>query len=96
VASGINGVALAWITAVPSDTPVTGTVAVVAPVAKVAVAGTVATPGVSELKFTVNPPDGAEAERLSDTFCVAIPVIVTVGWAKVTVAVPFTVPVPEV
>ena len=59
----MNGVALAWITAEPIDTDVTGTLAVVAPAANVTVAGTVATAVLLELVFTVSPPAGAAAER---------------------------------
>ena len=70
------GAALAWITVVPNATPVTGTVAVVAPWANTAVAGTVAVAGVTELKFTVMPPAGAAAESVSVRFCVPKPEIV--------------------
>jgi hypothetical protein len=59
VASGIKMVALAWITVVPSVNAVTGTFAVVAPGAKVTVAGVVATRVLLELTFTVTPPAGA-------------------------------------
>ena len=68
VASAMNGVALAWITAVPSDTEVTGTLTLVADAGKVTVPGTVATPGVAELRFTINPDAGAGAERFRTTF----------------------------
>lgn len=68
VASAMNGVALAWITAVPSETVVTGTLTLVADAGKVTVLGTWATPGVAELRFTVNPDDGAGAERFRVTF----------------------------
>ena len=68
VASATNGVALAWITAVPSETEVTGTLTLVAEAGKVTVPGTVATPGVSELRFTINPVDGAGADRVRFTF----------------------------
>ena len=79
-------------TALPSDTVVTGTKTWVAEGGKVTIAGTVATAGVAELRFTVRPPAGAGAERFSVTFCVRIPAIVTVGCAKLTVAVPVTGP----
>ena len=67
VASAMNGVALAWITAVPSETDVTGTFTLVADAGKFTVPGTVATPGVAELRFTVNPDAGAGAERFRTT-----------------------------
>jgi hypothetical protein len=52
-------VALAVIVAEPLATPVTVTVALVAPAAKFTVAGTVATPVALEFRFTVKPPAGA-------------------------------------
>jgi hypothetical protein len=87
VASGINVVALAWITAEPKPLPVTGTLAVVAPLANVTVAGTVATDVLLELRFTVVPAAGAAAESVSVRFCVFKPVIVADVGLKVTVAV---------
>src|SRR6185436_13565913 len=51
--------ALAVMTVVPQATPVTGTVTVVAPAAKVTVGGTVARLRSLELKVTINPPAGA-------------------------------------
>jgi hypothetical protein len=80
-------VPLAWITAEPGDTLVTGTSTVVAFAAKVTVDGTLATPGLLEFKAMVRPPDGAAAERFSTAFTVAAPVIVMLGCAKLTVAV---------
>jgi len=73
VTSGMNGVRLAWITAVPKATAVTGTDALIAEGAKVTVAGTVATEAADELKFTVSPPLGAGDDRFSVTFCVCVP-----------------------
>jgi hypothetical protein len=70
VASGINVVALAWITVEPKVKAVTGTFTVVAPAAKVAVAGVVATAVLLELVFTVRPVGGAAAERVSVRFWV--------------------------
>ena len=61
------GAALAWIEVEPVETPVTATVALVAPDAKVTLDGTVATPVLSELKFMVTPLAGAGAERISET-----------------------------
>lgn len=70
VVSVMFGRALAWIVAVPAETPVTGTFTVVTLAGKVTVAGTVATPGVSELKLIVM---GAfcAADRVRERFCVA-------------------------
>lgn len=55
---------LAVMVLAPNPTPVTTTLAEVAPVAKLTLAGTVATVGVPELRFTVKPPAGAGPERL--------------------------------
>jgi hypothetical protein len=68
VASGMKGVALAWITVVPSVSEVTGTFAVVEPAAKFTVAGTVATAVLLELRLTVTPPGGAAAESVRVRF----------------------------
>jgi hypothetical protein len=90
VVSGINGVAETWITAVPGATPVTGTVSVEGEPPfgrKVSCSGTVATPVALELKVTVIPLGGAAPERVSVKFCVAVPTIVRLGGAKLTVAV---------
>src|SRR5437868_4440687 len=75
VASGMNGLALAWMIALPSATEVTGTLTLVADAGKVTVLGTVATLGVAELRFTTKPVDGAGAERFRRIFCVPIPVM---------------------
>ena len=96
VASGMNGLALAWMIAVPIDTEVTGTLTLVADAAKVAVLGTVATLGLAELKFTINPVDGAGAERFRRIFWVPIPLIFSVCGENETVAVVCAVPVPDV
>lgn len=53
VASGIDGSALAWMTADPPATPLTRMLAEVVLAGNVTVAGTVATAGLSELKLTV-------------------------------------------
>jgi hypothetical protein len=66
----------AVMTAAPGATPVTGTLAVVAPVVKVTVAGTVATPVALEDRFTVRPPACAGPLRTRVRFCVAVPLIV--------------------
>lgn len=86
VVSGIKGVALAWITAVPKLTAVTGTLTVVAFAAKVAVAGTVATAMALEVRLTVRPAAGAAADNVSVRFWVLRPVIVAVGGVKLAVA----------
>lgn len=83
-------VPLAWITAEPGVPLVTGTFTLVAFGGKVTVGGTVATFVLLELKLMVSPPDGAGAERLSATLNVAAPVIVTLGCAKLIVAVTCT------
>jgi hypothetical protein len=102
VVLGMFGAAvLAVIVAVPTDTPVTGTLTVVAPAAKFTVAGTVATDGVSELRLMVKPPAGAAPERFNTAFCVVTPVTVRLGCAKLMVAFTCTVvlagviPVPD-
>ncbi len=76
--------ALAVIVAEPAAKPVTGTGRLVTPVGKVAVAGTVATDGLLELKFTVNP-DAAAVERLRVRFCAALPLIVRVAGDRLIV-----------
>jgi hypothetical protein len=73
VVSGTLGSALAWMVVEPPLTPVTGTVTLLAPVAKFTVGGTVATLELSELRLTVRPPAGADADRVRATFCVAVP-----------------------
>jgi hypothetical protein len=80
------------IVAVPPPTPVTGTVAVVAPDANDTAAGTVTTPvlGVA-LIFTVRPLGGAGPDRVRVRFWVATPEIVAVNGLKVSVAVPCTI-----
>jgi hypothetical protein len=58
VTAGVQPEILAVIFAVPPARPVTVTVTLVAPGGRTTVAGT-ATLGLSELRFTVNPPAGA-------------------------------------
>jgi len=74
--------ALAWITAVPRDTPVTGTVTLLAPAAKETLNGTVATPGLAELSPTVRPEAGAGPDKFRVKSCVVNPVIVRFCCAK--------------
>ena len=96
VASAMFGRLLAWITAEPAATPVTGTVVVVAPWPKTTVSGTVATPVLLELKLIVKPPAGAAAERVSVRFCVIAPVMVRLGCVKAMVAPTCTAVLPGV
>ena len=79
-------VPLAWITVVPGVPLVTATFALATPAGKVTVGGTLAAPGLLELRVMVRPVDGAAAERFSTAFTVAAPVIVRVGGTKATVA----------
>jgi hypothetical protein len=90
VVSARPGSALAWIVADPVATPVTGTVTLLAPDAKVTVGGTVATAMLLELRLIMTPPDGAGTDRFSVKFCVAVPMIVPVGGEKASVAVTST------
>jgi hypothetical protein len=86
VVSAMFGNRLAWMFAVPIDTPVTGTVTLVAPAAKLTVDGTVAAPVLSELRLMVNPLDGAAPDKVSVRFWVVGPVMVTLDGEKPTVA----------
>ena len=96
VTSAMFGRLLAWITAEPAATPVTGTLVVVAPGPKATVSGTVATPVLLELKLIVKPPAGAAAERVSVRFCVIAPVMVRLGCVKAMVAPTCTAELPGV
>lgn len=78
---------LAVIVVAPTDTPVTGTVALAAPAAKVTLAGTEAAPVLLEARLMVSPA-GAGAERFSVRFCVDVPTTVRVDGVKLIV--PFT------
>lgn len=53
---------LAWITVEPPETPVTGTFTLLTPALMKTVDGTVATPGLEELRFSVTPAAGAGPE----------------------------------
>jgi len=64
--------------AMPVLTPATGTRTVLAPVAKVTVAGTVATPGVSELRL-ITVLAGADDDSVKIRFCGPAPVRDSVG-----------------
>jgi hypothetical protein len=75
---------LAWIVVVPAATPVTATVAVVAFAAKVTLEGTVATPILLELRFTLNPPAGAGPDKFKVRVCEAFPLTVTFCGEKLT------------
>jgi hypothetical protein len=90
VVSGTFGRALAWINVDPVATPVTGTITLVPFAGMVAPGGTVATPGLSELRFTVKPPAGAGADRFRVSLACLIAVTVTLAGAKLSVAVTWT------
>ena len=83
--SAIFGNALAWIADDPVAIPVTGTKTLAAPDAKVAVAGTVATAVLDELRLTVRPPTGAGADNVKVRFCAVLPFIVNADGVKLTV-----------
>jgi hypothetical protein len=70
----------------PTDMPVTGTATLVIPVAKLTVAGTVATIALLEFRLTTSPA-GAGADRFSERFWVAIPLIVRPPGEKLIVVV---------
>ena len=83
--------ALALITVLPTCTPVTGTLTLVAPAANVTVAGTVAIAGLAELRFTVRPAAGAGPDSVSVRFCVVGPTMVRLLGEKPMLAVTWTV-----
>ena len=87
IALGIPG-ALAVMVANPGAAPVTGTVAEVAFAPKVTLGGTVAALVLFELRFTVRPPAGAGADKVSVRFCVPVPAIVRLGGEKLSVNPP--------
>src|SRR5450755_2791110 len=87
VVSARRGRALAWIVAVPVETPVTGTCTVVAPVANDTVAGTVAAAVLLELRLMIVPA-GAGEDRVKVRLCGPAPLIERVG--GVNVMVPLT------
>ena len=64
VVSAMFGNWLAWITADPGDTPVTGTLVLAELAGIVTVARTLATNGLLELRLMVRPPGGAGTERI--------------------------------
>jgi len=78
VVSAIFGDELASITVDPIPKPVTGMLTVVLPDVNVAVAGTVATLMLLDVRFTVIPAAGAGAERVSVRVPATGPVIVNV------------------
>ena len=71
----------------PEPAPVTGTATLELFCGIVMVAGTVATPMLSELKFTTVPPAGASAESVKVRFCVALEAKVRVTGVNARVAV---------
>jgi hypothetical protein len=82
---------LAVIGAVPSDTPVTATTALVPPAAIVTLPGTVATAGFPEVRLTTSPPAGAGDDRRKVTFWVVRPAIVGAAGSKLRAAPTVTV-----
>ncbi len=77
VASGTFGNALAWMVAVPGPTPVTSTLALLAPAGMVTCDVTVATAALLELRWITKPEGlGAGAERIRKKCCVPVPVMV--------------------
>ena len=90
VVAATLGSALAWITADPTATPVTGTVTLLALAANVTIAGTVATAGLLELKSIIRPPAGAGAGKFRIRFCVAAAMSVTLSGENRIVAVTCT------
>src|SRR3954447_26259619 len=95
VASGTSGKALACSVLDPAPTLVTGTLTLVAFAANVAVAGTVTAAVLLEMRFTVRPPVGAGAARFSAIFCVARPLIVKLGGAKLSDVITCVAVVPD-
>src|SRR5580704_7528568 len=82
-------VVLAVMVVEPLDTPVTGTVMLVAPVAKVIDAGTVTKPVGLAAKLIVNPA-GAGADRSKVRLVEAVPMILTLVCTKLMVAATLT------
>jgi len=87
VTAGMLGNRLAVITAVPTVMLVTGTTTVLAPCVNVAVAGTVATAVLLELRLIVTPPEGAFTDKVSVRFAEPRPLMVKLVGDGVTVAV---------
>jgi hypothetical protein len=81
---------LTWITAEPGAIGLTGTFTVFEFAWKVAVAGTVATAGLLELRLTVTA-DCAGADRIRKVCCVEVPGMVKLAGEKATVYVDCTV-----
>jgi hypothetical protein len=94
VVSVTNGRALARMVVAPRAAAVTGIEIFDAFPGKMTVAGTVATPELSELRLTVKPPTGAGADRFNARFCVVIPGIVRLTGKKIAVAVTCTFALP--
>ena len=89
VASAMPG-KLARITLDPAATPVTGTLALKAPVTMVTVAGTMAAAVLEEFRVNVRPGAGAAADSVRVKFCVAVPVIVMEAGLRLIEAVTVT------
>jgi hypothetical protein len=82
--SAMLGAALAWITALPAPTAVTGTETEEAPGGRLAAAGTVATLMSEELRLMVRPV-GAGTGSWMVTFWVPVPLMVSAGGLKTAV-----------
>jgi hypothetical protein len=82
---------LAVIVAEPCATPATVTLTLLAPAAKVTVAGTVATPVLLELRLAVSPPAGAIPDRFNVKFCAEFAPIVRLAGEKKLLPPPVTV-----
>src|SRR5271165_2596002 len=87
VVSAIAGSELAWIAVVPSETPVTATLALTAFAPIVTVAGTAATPVLLDVKLNVTPPAGAGDDRTKVRNCVEVPGTVSDGGENTAVPV---------
>ena len=90
---------LAVIVAEPAPTPVTGTLTLVPNAPNVTTAGTVATPGLVEVKLAVSPPAGAGPDRFRVIFCVKPGVVAKLAGEKKLLPPPVTTctcPLPDV
>jgi hypothetical protein len=78
--------ALAVMVAVPVDTPVTGTRALVESALMLTVGGTAATSGLLDVSFTTKPLEGAGAGSNSVRLCVDVPLIIRLAGEKLIAA----------
>jgi hypothetical protein len=95
VVSTMFGEELAWITVEPAETPVTATVTLFELAVIVAVAGTVATPGVLEVKLRTTAA-GVVADSVIVTFWLTKPAMLMGEGEKVMLPFTCTEPVPKV